>query len=152
MFYTVGTSEIPIPAPIGDSEIRCWTTVKLALRIPFFLVSFFTNEEPQAFGQNIVTIFCVYLWEVTAIAKEHEIAQLARLIPVVGTKPGKWRMETISEIWVASEPGSEAVETALIYVTNTDSRYVDSNPDIDEARLTNRRMIFPAPRSFESEG
>jgi hypothetical protein len=114
--------------------------------MPYFLVSFFTDEEPQNCGQNLITIFCVDLWEVTAIAGEHEITQLARLAPVDGAKPGKWRMETISELWVASEPGLEAEGTVHIYMADTGSRYIEGDLDIDEATLTNPRMVFPAPR------
>jgi hypothetical protein len=147
MFYTAVSSEIPIPAPIANPELRCWAAVRLAFQMPYFLVSFFTDGKPQNFGQNIITILCVDLGEVTAIAGEHEIAQLARLAPVGCAKQGEWRMEAISEIWVASEPGLEAEETAHVFVTDTDSRYVESDLDIDEAKLTNLRMIFPAPRN-----
>jgi hypothetical protein len=145
MFYTSVDSEIRIPPQIADSSLRCWSMVRLTSRMPYCLV-YGIVDNPDEDRRMYVTIMCANLGEVVAMASasEFETRQIALITPGDPNEMAGWHMETITEIWSASEPGLGLDATAVLYVSDSGTRHVESRLDTKEAELTNLRKVFPS--------
>ena len=141
MFYTAVDSEIHIPAQIADPALRCWSMVRLAFRFPSFLVSSLVQNKVDGLKMG-VTILCSNIGEIVAFSEENEVTQIARLAPGGANGIDDWQMETITEVWCASEPGLGPEETAVLYVTESETRHIESRLDTEESKLVGLRRIF----------
>jgi hypothetical protein len=84
----------------------------------------------------------LYFDHVLTIADEFEVKQIALLTPGHENGSGGWKMESVREVWRASEPDLDETDTAVLWITETGERHVESHLNTAESRLINKRKVF----------
>lgn len=140
MFFTRDNDEIPVPIEIAEPGEHYWNNVQLRLFINYYLVTFVV-DDPNEGGLKSTLLF-LYFDHVLAIADEFEVEQIALITPGHENGSGGWKMESVLEVWRASEPGLDETDTAVLWVTETGERYVESHRETPESRLVNLKRVY----------
>jgi hypothetical protein len=140
MFFTRDDDEIPVPVGIVEPGEHYWNDVQLRLFITYYLVTFVVDDPDEGGGMS--TLLCLYFDHVLAIADAFEVKQIALITPGHENGTGGWQMESLREVWRASEPSLDKTDTAVLWVTETGERHVESHLDTPESQLVNLRNVY----------
>jgi len=141
MFVTVDDAKLNLPFPVGDHGEHYWSSIHLRLNAPWFVVDFEIESDDKEYRTRS-TILVMQFKEVLAIAESVKIIQIAIVSPSYMSDSAGWKMDLLKEGWLGSEPDMEGPETAILYVTDTGSRYVSSLLETPEAQLIGLHRIY----------
>lgn len=145
MFFTRDVDEIQVPIGIAEPGGHYWNDVQLRLFITYYLVTFVVDDPDE--GGVMSTLLCLYFDHVLAVADAFEVKQIALITPGHENGSGGWKMESVREVWRASEPGLDETGTAVLWVTETGERHVESHRDTTESRLIDLRKVYDVPNA-----
>lgn len=141
MFVTVDDARMKIPFPIAAEGEHYWSSVQMHLHNAWFLVAY--EIRPNDTDHRIhSTVFVATSKDVVAIGKIVNVTQTAIVTPAWMNQSDGWKMETLKEMWVGSEPDAKGGNTATVCVTVQGSKHVISAIDTPEDELTNLRRVL----------
>lgn len=125
MFMTADHARMNIPFPSSAQGERYWASVHVMLHNPWFLVAYEVGCDEEEY-QTVTTILVSRSTDVVAIGNLVKVMQVAIVTPAWMNKSDGWKMESVKEMWVGSEPNAEGADTAIVCVTKEDCRHVIS--------------------------
>lgn len=141
MFYTDDAAEVAYPFQVQGEHI--WEYVTRGIHAPWFhVVLEHKPEEGPALRHMMFLSHFTHLQELGGNAD-------LRIIEVDIVSPGhvngssRWRMEPLSEIWIASEP--DGSQRAAIFVLENGIRYTGSALLTPANQLKKDRLFFRSP-------
>ena len=116
MFLTLGDAKIRVPFPMADLAEHYWSSVQIRIHVPWFFVSYEDDIDEQECGTQSA-ILVMHFRDVIEIAALVKVLQIAMISPSRNDSDGRWKFDSLKELWVGTEPFASERETAVLYVT-----------------------------------
>lgn len=141
MFITVDDANMKLPLPIAAQGEYYWSSVQMMLRAAWFLVDYAISGDETG-HQRRATILVAGSKDVVAIGKMVSVVQVAIVTPAWMNHSDGWKMDSLKEMWVGSEPDAKARDTATVCLTVNGVRHVMSALHTPDDELVNLRRVF----------
>lgn len=141
MFITVDDAKLKIPFPIAVQGEHYWSSVQMRLYNAWFLVGYeiCTDETDHRMR---ATIFVTSAKDVAAIGAAVKVIQVALVTPSWMNQSDSWKMDSLKEMWLGSEPHAKGGGNATVCVTESGTRHVISAIDTPEEEFVSLRRVF----------
>lgn len=141
MFITVDDAKMQIPFPIAAPGEHYWSSVQMPLHNAWFLVDYEicsgeTDHRMRA------TILVASSKDVVGIRTAVKVMQVALVTPSWMNHSDGWKMDSLKEMWLGSEPHAKGGGNATVCVTESGTRHVISSLDTPEGDFVGLRRVF----------
>jgi len=142
VFQTNKAAEVFIPFELSNNEIQAWDYIQYRLNMYWLQVTYSIVNDDGEESHN--TIFLAHLEHLTQLRSMSGLTFYdVYLVSPNHMNGGKgWKMETLKEIYLGQEPGSEYEQEAYIFILDNGNRYVQSYMGSEENDLTQKELIF----------
>lgn len=141
MFITVDDAKMQIPFPIAAQGEHYWSSVQMQLHNAWFLVGYeFCSGDTER--RMRATVFVTSPKDVVAIGTAVKVVQVALVTPSWMNQSDGWKMDSLEEMWLGSEPRAKGGGHATVCVTESGTRHVISALDTPEQELVSLRRVF----------
>lgn len=141
MFMTVDDAKMKFSFALAGGGEHYWSSVQMALNNAWFLVVYEVCGDENDHRMRS-TIFVASSKDVVAIGKVVKIMQVAIVTPAWMNDTDGWKMDSLDEMWLGSEPKAKGGNTATLCVTETGTRHVISALDTPERRLVSLQRVY----------
>lgn len=141
MFITVDDAKMQIPFPIAAQGEHHWSSVQMHLHNAWFLVGY-ESCSGETDHRMRATVFVTSPKDVAAIGKAVNVMQVALVTPYWMNQSDGWKMDSLKEVWIGSEPHAKGGGDATVCVTESGTRHVISALDTPEEEFIGLQRVF----------
>ena len=141
MFVTVDEAKMNLPSSLVEQGQHYWTSVQMRLQNAWFLVVYEVACEDEE-DRMRATVFVTSSHDVVQISRIFAVKQVSLVTPGWMNKSGGWKMESLSEMWLASEPAAKGGGSATLCVTASGIQRVISFLETPAEELVELKRVF----------